>query len=597
MMQTRETLSFQNLKMSNEARLADEERLERRKKNALVLILHHLQAFGYIDSASRLQSESGVSLSHVTVADNVDLLTVMQEYESYYTFKFGRAPRMTRKSDGYRDDIAKPTRPRPSAPAPPKPPPHSSISSAYQSAADDGTPTLRPLAFPKLGYLHPGVNLGQTNSAPAAGQVALKSKSKPALEPINGAKPPATVSGPGRPGAAHDTVESADSAATLMGMDVVGTNFSKPHKAEHDDRPVTPTSRQVDRLLKPLPDFGTSELRDLAAVISREIFVENPNVKWSDIAGLSDAKRLVQESVIYPLKYPQLFTGLLTPWKGLLLYGPPGTGKTMLARALATSCKTTFFNISASSIVSKWRGDSEKLVRVLFELARYHAPSTVFIDEIESIMGQRQGEGNEHEGSRRMKTELLVQIDGLAAGAEGEREGGGSGEMQDPAARKHVFLLAATNMPWDLDVAMLRRLEKRIHVDLPSHDARRAMFARYLDPSARDGFGNPITSPYLDLDALAARTEGYSGADIKLVCKEAAMRPVREIMERLEGEVNAVEQGQEQADGVDGGKGKTMQRRTVDMGDVEDAIERTCPSCDGRMSEKYAQWAKSFGSV
>jgi katanin p60 ATPase-containing subunit A1 len=121
-----------------------------------------------------------------------------------------------------------------------------------------------------------------------------------------------------------------------------------------------------DKLLKPLGGFAgfNSELRELAAVISRDIYLENPNVKWEDIIGLDDAKRLVKEAVVYPIKYPQLFKGILSPWKGLLLYGPPGTGKTMLAKAVATECKTTFFNISASSIVSKWRGDSEKLVRV-----------------------------------------------------------------------------------------------------------------------------------------------------------------------------------------------------------------------------------------
>jgi katanin p60 ATPase-containing subunit A1 len=169
----------------------------------------------------------------------------------------------------------------------------------------------------------------------------------------------------------------------------------------------------VQRLLKPLPYYSdNSEFREMASLISREIYLENPNVRWTDIAELAEAKQLLQEAVVLPTKYPQLFSGLLTPWKGVLLYGPPGTGKTMLARAVATECKTTFFNISASSIVSKWRGDSEKLVRVLFELARYHAPSTIFLDEIDSIMGAREmGAGStDHEGSRRMKTELLIQV-------------------------------------------------------------------------------------------------------------------------------------------------------------------------------------------
>lgn len=196
-----------------------------------------------------------------------------------------------------------------------------------------------------------------------------------------------------------------------------------------------------NRLLKPLPEYP-GDLKELAITIHRDICQANPGVHFQDIVGLTQAKRLLKEAVLMPLKYPHLFTGLLEPWKGVLLFGPPGTGKTMLAKAVATECRTTFFNISASSIVSKWRGDSEKLVRVLFELSRYYEPSTIFIDEIDSIMSQR--DTGEHEGSRRMKTELLVQLDGLLK------------------SDSKVFLLAASNLPWDLDAALLRRLEKRV---------------------------------------------------------------------------------------------------------------------------------------
>ncbi|KAF5944122.1 hypothetical protein HYC85_018199 [Camellia sinensis] len=150
-------------------------------------------------------------------------------------------------------------------------------------------------------------------------------------------------------------------------------------------------------------------MRTLAESLSRDIIRGNPDVKWESIKGLENAKQLLKEAVVMPIKYPKYFTGLLSPWKGILLFGPPGTGKTMLAKAVATECKTTFFNISASSVVSKWRGDSEKLVKVLFELARHHAPSTIFLDEIDAIISQR-GEGrSEHEASRRLKTELLIQ--------------------------------------------------------------------------------------------------------------------------------------------------------------------------------------------
>uniref|UniRef100_A0A3Q3D7C1 Katanin catalytic subunit A1 like 2 n=1 Tax=Hippocampus comes TaxID=109280 RepID=A0A3Q3D7C1_HIPCM len=222
-----------------------------------------------------------------------------------------------------------------------------------------------------------------------------------------------------------------------------------------------------ERLLKPLSGFSgmSGEMKEFATIIHKDIYLHNPNVRWEDIIGLEDAKRLVKEAIVYPIKYPQLFKGLLSPWKGLLLYGPP-TGKTLLAKAVATECKTTFFNISASSLVSKWRGDSEKLV--LFELARYHAPSTIFLDEVESMMGQRGSNIGEHEGSRRLKAELLVQMDGLAR------------------SEDLVFVLAASNLP-ELDHGMLRRLEKRILVGLPPEPARQDMIAHWLPPVSSTG--------------------------------------------------------------------------------------------------------------
>nr|GME09143.1 katanin P60 ATPase-containing subunit A-like 2 isoform X1 [Ipomoea batatas] len=257
-----------------------------------------------------------------------------------------------------------------------------------------------------------------------------------------------------------------------------------------------------------LPPFESAEMRALGESLSRDIIRGNPDVKWESIKGLENAKRLLKEAVVMPIKYPKYFTGLLSPWKGILLFGPPGTGKTMLAKAVATECNTTFFNISASSVVSKWRGDSEKLIKVLFELARHHAPSTIFLDEIDAIISQRGEARSEHEASRRLKTELLIQMDGLTR----------SDEL--------VFVLAATNLPWELDAAMLRRLEKRILVPLPEPEARKAMFEELL-PSASD-------SEHLPYDLLVEKTEGYSGSDIRLLCKEAAMQPLRRLMAFLE---------------------------------------------------------------
>ncbi|KAK4421077.1 Katanin p60 ATPase-containing subunit A-like 2 [Sesamum alatum] len=301
-----------------------------------------------------------------------------------------------------------------------------------------------------------------------------------------------------------------------------------------------------------LPPFESAEVRALAESLSRDIIRGSPDVKWETIKGLENAKRLLKEAVVMPIKYPKYFTGLLTPWKGILLLAPlEQESCTMLAKAVATECKTTFFNISASSIVSKWRGDSEKLVKVLFELARHHAPSTIFLDEIDAIISQR-GEGrSEHEASRRLKTELLIQMDGLTK------------------TNELVFVLAATNLPWELDAAMLRRLEKRILVPLPEPEARRAMFEELLPPTEVD-------IPY---DLLVERTEGFSGSDIRLLCKEAAMQPLRRLMTILEDKQELVPEEELPKVGP------------ITHGDVEVALRKTLDfrssPCPFRVYEKF----------
>eukprot|EP00252_Welwitschia_mirabilis_P016079 TRINITY_DN35568_c0_g1_i1.p1 TRINITY_DN35568_c0_g1~~TRINITY_DN35568_c0_g1_i1.p1 ORF type:complete len:396 (+),score=68.55 TRINITY_DN35568_c0_g1_i1:200-1387(+) len=306
-----------------------------------------------------------------------------------------------------------------------------------------------------------------------------------------------------------------------------------------------------------LPTFESIEVRNLAESISRDILRESPDVQWQDIKGLDEAKKLLKEAVVLPIKYPKYFTGLLSPWKGILLFGPPGTGKTMLAKAVATECKTTFFNISASSIVSKWRGDSEKLVRVLFELARHHAPSTIFLDEIDAIISHRGEARSEHEASRRLKTELLIQMDGLMN------------------TNDLVFVLAATNLPWELDAAMLRRLEKRILVPLPDAEARKAMLQALL-PSHQG-----VELPY---DMMVEMTEGYSGSDIRLVCKEAAMRPLRRLMAVLE-ENNAVQTPDEDLPNMG----------PITSHDIMAALRITRPSA--HLSEaRYQKFNEEYGS-
>lgn len=213
-----------------------------------------------------------------------------------------------------------------------------------------------------------------------------------------------------------------------------------------------------------------------AKQILNDIVVRGDEVHWDDIAGLEGAKKALKEAVVYPFLRPDLFSGLREPARGMLLFGPPGTGKTMLARAVATESKSTFFSVSASSLTSKWHGESEKLVRALFGLAKALAPSIIFVDEIDSLLSARSS-GSEHEASRRSKTEFLVQWSDLQRAAAG-REQTTREKKEGDASR--VLVLAATNMPWDIDEAARRRFVRRQYIPLPEHHVREQQLRNLL---------------------------------------------------------------------------------------------------------------------
>uniref|UniRef100_A0A8B9NND9 AAA+ ATPase domain-containing protein n=1 Tax=Accipiter nisus TaxID=211598 RepID=A0A8B9NND9_9AVES len=245
------------------------------------------------------------------------------------------------------------------------------------------------------------------------------------------------------------------------------------------------------------------EKKKLQEQLMGAIMMEKPNVRWSDVAGLEGAKEALKEAVILPIKFPHLFTGKRTPWRGILLFGPPGTGKSYLAKAVATEANnSTFFSVSSSDLMSKWLGESEKLVKNLFELARQHKPSIIFIDEVDSLCGSRNE--NESEAARRIKTEFLVQMQGVGNSSDG------------------ILVLGATNIPWVLDSAIRRRFEKRIYIPLPEEAARAQMFKLHL--------GNtPHCLTEANIQELARKTDGYSGADISIIVRDALMQPVRKV--------------------------------------------------------------------
>ncbi|ESL05893.1 AAA ATPase [Trypanosoma rangeli SC58] len=287
-------------------------------------------------------------------------------------------------------------------------------------------------------------------------------------------------------------------------------------------------------------------------------------VSFSGIAGLEVCKRILYEAIILPAKCPQLFTGLRRPCSGLLLFGPPGNGKTLLASAVAKECDTVFFSISAAAITSKWVGEGEKMVRALFAVARALAPSTIFVDEIDALL-QSRGSAHEGEGSRRIKTEFLVQMDGAG----------------NDNSEARVLVMGATNRPFDLDEAIIRRFPKRVFVPLPDAPARAQILQSLLDTEETPNSFTPAT-----WQRIVAVTEGYSGHDLRQLCEEVAMIPVRELL----------------AEKLRSGEELTTQAyhhnllRPLTLQDVDTCVKARHPSCCPKLLKALNEWSDTYGS-
>ncbi|RLF40656.1 MAG: AAA family ATPase [Thermoplasmata archaeon] len=287
----------------------------------------------------------------------------------------------------------------------------------------------------------------------------------------------------------------------------------------------------------------------------REVIIETPNVTWNDIGGLHDAKQQLQEAVEWPLKYSEVFTHMdANPPKGILLYGPPGTGKTLLAKAVATESEANFISVKGPEFISKWVGESEKAVRETFRKARQAAPCIIFFDELDAIAPSRGSMIGDSHVTERVISQLLTELDGLE-------------ELKD------VTVIAATNRPDIIDPALLRpgRFDKLIYIKPPDLEARKEIFKIHLKkkPLAKD----------VDIDEIAKRTEGYTGADIAAVCNEAVMSSIREYIHKNKK--------------IDK---KELEKLKVEMRHLNEALEKVKPMPKEEL-ENYTRIAERFSQT
>jgi len=301
-----------------------------------------------------------------------------------------------------------------------------------------------------------------------------------------------------------------------------------------------------------MPEAGEDqETRALRDDIDSLIIKEKPDVQWEDVANLERAKQALREAIILPMLRPDLFTGARRPWKGVLLFGPPGCGKTLIAKAVANEAEATFFNADAASLVSKWLGESERLVKQLFAAARESQPAIIFIDEVDALATER---GTDQVGGeRRLKTQFLIEMEGMRSRKD-----------------ERVVVLGATNRPWDLDPAFRRRFERRIYVPVPGKEARVRIFEIHTRGVELAGD--------VDFERLAELTEGYAGSDIAMICREATLMPVREL--DASGDI----------------RNRDVKVRPVCMQDFLNSLEHIRSVISPEELKRYEEWDAAYGS-
>lgn len=319
--------------------------------------------------------------------------------------------------------------------------------------------------------------------------------------------------------------------------------------------------------------MGLAQDKHERALISQVVSPQDIGVTYDMIGGLSDVKELLRQSITYPLRFPHLYSEGIAreAVKGVLLFGPPGTGKTMLAKAVATEGGASFLSVDASSVENKWLGESEKNAKAVFTLARRLAPCVIFIDEVDSLLSSREGSSDDsaHGTLTSVKTTMMSEWDGLNSGTNGNGEAGSD----------RVVVIGSTNRPFDLDEAVLRRFPRRILVDLPDLQTRSEILEVTMAENRLD--------PAVNLTEIAARLEGYTGSDIKEVCREAVVQISHECARILD-------------EGASTSPGGTFQRlRPVTVDDFEKALRKLKRSVSetGKELARVWEWNDEYGEI